>query len=87
MTDHTSVTSGLPEWLGISDVAEYFGVSEWTVRNWVRNYEIAHVKIGRELKFTRAGVAEFIEARTRRPGGSRRIPDGEDAGSPTRAAS
>lgn len=46
------------------EVAEIVGVSYETILAWARDKEIAHVKIGRRVRFTEKNVTDFITANT-----------------------
>lgn len=46
----------------IAEVAEILRLSKWTVYRLVERRELAHVKFGRRVLFTKRGIQEFIES-------------------------
>ncbi len=46
----------------IPEVAEYFGVSEMTIRRLVQRGELEHLRIGRAICFTEQNISDFIES-------------------------
>lgn len=59
----TSCTRGHVRLLDAGEVAAYLKVSEWTVRDWVRQGRIPHVKLGRALRFRESDLESFVCAR------------------------
>jgi DNA binding domain, excisionase family len=47
--------------------AEYLDMSPGTLKNWVSRGLIEYVRIGRHVKFTRAGLDRYIARRTAVP--------------------
>ena len=48
--------------LNVSEVAEYFGVPEATIRYWCFTKKVRHYKIGRHLKFDKSDLDKFLES-------------------------
>ena len=47
--------------LDAAGAAEYLSVSEWTVRDWVRQGRIPHVKLGRALRFRMTDLESYVD--------------------------
>lgn len=52
-----------PAQASIQDVAEHFGVSERTVRRWIRNTDIPHRRIERTVRFNLEEVDAWARVR------------------------
>lgn len=52
------------EMLHVNDAAARLGVSPFTVRAWLRQRRLAHVRCGRRVLVPAAAVADFIAANT-----------------------
>ncbi len=48
--------------LSVSEVAEFLGVPEGTIRYWVFTRKIRHYKIGRHLRFDKEDLEKFLES-------------------------
>lgn len=53
--------------ISVKDVADTYGVSEWTIRRWVREKNIGAIKIGNTYKFTEEDLQAFEEKMRIRP--------------------
>ena len=49
------------------DLADYLSVKESVVRYWVRNREIPFVRIGRQIRFDREDILDWITAKGNTP--------------------
>lgn len=45
------------------DLADYLSVKESVIKYWVRNHEIPFVRIGRQTRFDRDNILEWIAAK------------------------
>ena len=45
----------------ISEIAEWQGVTHWTIRGWIRKLGMQHHKIGRSIKLKKSEVTKFLE--------------------------
>jgi excisionase family DNA binding protein len=52
---------GVPQMLPIDALPDRLGVSQWTVRTWVRQGRIAYTKVGRRLLVKTEDVAALLE--------------------------
>ena len=54
--------------LRLREAAEYLGIGESTLRSWLRDGRIAHVKMGHTVRVDRVDLDQYIErSRTRVP--------------------
>jgi len=51
----------------IEDVAEFCQVKPSVVKYWVRNREIPHIRLGRQIRFQRVAIADWLESGERQP--------------------
>lgn len=49
-------------WIGIEEVATYLGVTKDTVRNWIKKTDIPAHKIGKQWKFKRSELDEWVKS-------------------------
>ena len=49
--------------LNSDDLAKALGVSRGTIQNWAEAKKIGYYKIGRELRFTKKDLDNFIQSR------------------------
>lgn len=49
-------------WIGIEEVATYLGVTKDTVRNWIKKTDIPTHKIGKQWKFKRSELDEWVKS-------------------------
>lgn len=50
-------------WIGISEAAEYLGVTKETIRNWIRKYSnIPAHRIGKLWKFKRSELDDWVKS-------------------------
>lgn len=54
------------EWLTVDQIAKEVGVSEETVRNWIRKKLLKAYKLGRDYKIKREDFNEFLESQATR---------------------
>lgn len=54
--------------LTIAEVAEYMGLSEYTIRRWVRSGVLPVTKLGRSVRIRSDELERFIEDNTERAG-------------------
>lgn len=50
------------EWLSVSDICQYMGVSPFVVTNQLRSGELPAVKFGREWRIARRDFEDWINA-------------------------
>ena len=55
-------TEYLERWIGIDEVAEYLGVKPSTVRDWIKKTDIPANKIGKQWKFKKAELDEWVKS-------------------------
>lgn len=48
------------EFLGIEEVADLFGVSPRTVRRWMQERGMPHIRVGNTLRFDRAPTVDWF---------------------------
>ncbi|HEY5579460.1 MAG TPA: helix-turn-helix domain-containing protein [Acidimicrobiia bacterium] len=48
------------EWLSVSDVCEYMGVSRYVVTSMLRSGELRGIKFGREWRVSRPDLEEWL---------------------------
>lgn len=49
------------------DLADYLSVKESVIKYWVRNHEIPYIRIGRQVRFDREDILEWISAKSNAP--------------------
>lgn len=47
-------------WISLSEIAEYIGVSKDTIRNWIKNSNMPAHKVGRLWKFRKSEIDAWI---------------------------
>ena len=53
----------IDKWVGISEAADYLGVSKDTIRSWIRKYhKIPAHKIGKQWKFKTHELDEWVKS-------------------------
>ena len=50
-----------------ADLAEYLSVKESVIKYWVRNREIPFVRLGRQIRFDREDILDWIAAKGNTP--------------------
>ena len=50
----------LEKWVNLEDIADYLGVSNDTVRGWVRQGKLPAYKVGKRYKFKYSEVDEWV---------------------------
>ena len=52
------------KWISIEEAADYLGVNKDTIRNWIKkeNSEIPACKIGKQWKFKRSELEEWVRS-------------------------
>ncbi len=50
------------KWISLNEVAEYLGVAKDTIRNWIKKGLIPAHKIGRQWKFKKAEIDEWVSS-------------------------
>lgn len=55
--------------LTVGELADYFAVTEQTIRAWIKDEEMAlpHGRFGRKIRFDPAEIQEWIDARWKGP--------------------
>jgi excisionase family DNA binding protein len=53
------------ELYSVEEFANLLGVSRHAIYKWVRQREVASYKVGRELRFSKACIANFLSKRFR----------------------
>lgn len=49
-------------WIGISEAAEYLGVTKDTIRNWIKKSDIPARKIGKLWKFKKSDLDNWVNS-------------------------
>ena len=52
---------GVEPLIGIRDVATFFGLSQATIRRWVREGKLPSIKIGRSPKFHKSDILRLVK--------------------------
>ena len=55
-------TENTERWIGIEEVAEYLGVKPSTVRDWIKKTDIPANKIGKQWKFKKSELDEWVKS-------------------------
>ena len=50
----------LEKWVNLEDIADYLGVSNDTIRGWVRQGKLPAYKVGKRYKFKYSEVDEWV---------------------------
>lgn len=50
------------KWINLSEIADYLGVTTDTIRNWIKKTDIPAHKVGRQWKFKRIEIDEWINS-------------------------
>lgn len=50
-------------WMSLTDIAEYIGVSKDTIRNWIKKADMPAHKLGRLWKFKKSEIENWISER------------------------
>lgn len=58
------------EWLSVSDICDYMGVSSYVVTSMLRSGELPGVKFGREWRVAKVDLEEWLNRRRAAGGGS-----------------
>ena len=61
--------SRLPQLLNKKQLAEYLGLSVFTIDTWVSQKRLPHVKMGRRVAFRLRDIERWIDEHTIRPEG------------------
>jgi len=57
-------------WLSVKEVADYLGITHYTVYKWINRLGLPSLKIGRLLKFSKSEIDDWVKRRgtkTRKP--------------------
>ncbi len=65
-------TTNIPELLDYSAAAQALHLSHYTLRRWVSEGKILHIKLGGRVFWTREMLAQIVASRTVEPVGSGR---------------
>ena len=49
-------------WIGVEDAAAYLGVTQETIRNWIKKTDIPAHRIGKLWKFKRSELDEWVKS-------------------------
>jgi excisionase family DNA binding protein len=52
----------MDNWVSLEEIASYIGVNKDTVRNWIRKKAIPAHKIGRQWKFKKSEIDEWVKS-------------------------
>ena len=52
----------MDNWIGIEEAANYLGVTKETIRNWIKKTDIPAHKIGKQWKFKRSELEEWVKS-------------------------
>ena len=55
-------TENSERWIGVEEVAEYLGVRPSTIRDWIKKGTIPANKIGKQWKFKKSELDEWIRS-------------------------
>jgi excisionase family DNA binding protein len=56
------MTNEPEKWSNLKDIAEHLGVSEDTIRIWIRKDAIPHYRLGKQYKFRISEIDAWIES-------------------------
>lgn len=49
-------------WIGVEETAEYLGVKPSTIREWIKKTDIPANKIGKQWKFKKSELDEWVKS-------------------------
>ena len=49
-------------WIGVEEAAEYLGVKPSTIREWIKKTDIPANKIGKQWKFKKSALDEWVKS-------------------------
>ena len=49
------------------DLASYLSIKESVIKYWVRTHEVPHIRIGRQIRFDRDDILEWIATKGNTP--------------------
>ncbi len=49
-------------WIGVEEAAEYLGVKPSTIREWIKKTDIPANKIGKQWKFKKSELDEWVKS-------------------------
>ena len=49
-------------WIGVDEAAEYVGVKPSTIREWIKKTDIPASKIGKQWKFKKSELDEWVKS-------------------------
>ena len=49
-------------WVNLEEIAEYLAVNKDTVRNWIRKNAIPAHRVGRQWKFKKSEIDEWVKS-------------------------
>lgn len=50
------------KWVNLEDIADYLAVNKDTVRNWIKKNAIPAHRVGRQWKFKKSEVDEWVKS-------------------------
>jgi excisionase family DNA binding protein len=50
------------KWSSLKETAEHLGVSEDTIRNWIKKDIILHYRVGKQFKFRISEIDAWVES-------------------------